>query len=316
MRKIAVIILNWNGKKDTLECLASLKKVDYPNFFTVVVDNGSTDSSVSDLRTEHPEITLLETGKNLGFAEGNNVGIRYALEKGADFLFLLNNDTVVDPHILMALVDRSAEQPSVGIFGCSVYLYEKKNQFDHLGGLWNPKKGHFDLICNRSYEEGQPAPSVDYVCGCAFFVRKEVFETVGLLESRFFLIWEEADFCFRAKRAGFEIGVARQAKLWHKVSASFVGGKPHTTYFWWRGRLFWIERNCKGFEKCKLYLTVLIPEIIHIYKLRWLKNLQLLFPKKREERKHKILQYRAALQGVKDYLLRRFGNAPPWIYKR
>jgi len=313
---ISIILLNWNGKKDTLECLASLEKLDYPFYEIIVVDNGSTDDSVAAIRHAYPHITLIETGKNLGFAGGNNVGIRYALKKGSAFIFLLNNDTVVDPQLLRALVKKALENPSLGVIGPHLYLYTHKNQFDHLGGVWNRRKAAFDFVALREIDTEQSFPPLDYVCGCAFFVRREVFEKIGLLEERFFLVWEEADFCFRAKKAGFHLGIASEGKVWHKVSASFVGGKPHLTYFWWRGRLLWIERNCSWKEKLFAYFCVLIPELAHLLKLKVLKTVQLLFPTNREARLTKIRQYNAALCGVRDYLLKRGGRGPSWIYNK
>ncbi len=299
---IALIILNWNGKKDTLECLDSIAKLDYEKFETIVVDNGSTDGSLDSLPTH---VTVLKNKENLGFAEGNNVGIRYALEKDFDAVVLLNNDTIVDPQFLSAFA--RADKP---IQGALIYLYQERDRLDHLGGTWNPRTASFDFTCLRAKEIPEEL-SLDYLCGCALFVRRGVFETIGLLESKFFLIWEESDFCFRAKRAGFPLHVCREALVWHKVSASFTGGKPHSTYFWWRNRLLWIERNCTRPQKVSLYLRVLLPEIFHLYKLFAIKSL---FPSK--NKKEKLLQYRAALTGIHHYICRRFGNGPAWIYKK
>jgi GT2 family glycosyltransferase len=320
---ITIIVLNWNGKKDTLGCLASLQQLDYPNFQTLVVDNGSTDDSVAVIREQFPHIELLETGQNLGFAEGNNVGVRHALQKNPDYFLLLNNDTVVDPQLLNAFVSSMREE--IGILGAKIYLYDKKDTLDHLGGMWNAKKAVFDLTGLRQIDDGkswEEMRPLDYVCGCALFVKRAVFEQVGLLEPKFFLIWEESDFCFRARRAGYETMTCPGAKLWHKVSASFVGGKPHSTYFWWRNRLLWIERNCPPKEKVALYLKVLLPKILMLYKLRLLKTCQLALLRRLRphqdhlQRQQKLQNYRAALQGISDYFRRRFGNGPAWIYKK
>lgn len=162
---------------------------------------------------------------------------------------------------------------------------------------------------------------LDYVCGAALLVKKVVFEKIGMLEPRFFLIWEEADFCQRAIREGYLAMTCPEALIWHKVSASFVGGKPHTTYYWWRNRLFWIERNLSTGDKVSVYVRVLLPEIFHLLKLRALKAFQLYClsfnqpEEKKAQKRQKLRQYRAALQGVKDYLLRRFGNGPSWLFE-
>jgi GT2 family glycosyltransferase len=304
--KITIVILNWNGKKDTLECLHSVAKISYPRFTTLIVDNGSKDDSVSAIRKEFPGVEIIETGENLGFAEGNNVGIRHALLQG----------------LLHAFTQSLEKHPQAGIFGGKLQLYSKRDLMDHWGGNWNPKKGSFDLVgLNQNADDPawQKPLVLDYVCGAAFLVRKEVFEKIGLLEAKFFLVWEENDFCFRARKAGYLSMTCPEAKVWHKVSASFQG-KPHTTYFWWRNRLLWIERNLSLSNTISIYLRKIIPEIFQTLKLIILKKAQLVIlkiirPKENQsQRIGKIIQYQAQFQGMRDYFFRRFGNAPPWIY--
>lgn len=304
---IAVIILNWNGKKDTIPCLESVKKIKYGRFVPIVVDNGSTDDSAEAIKSQFPDLVLIETNQNLGYAGGNNVGIEYALKRGFEWIFLLNNDTLVDEHILDEMLKLA---PTYQIIGAKPYVYPFNGKLDHLGGKWNLKKGHFDLVGqNQTDEELQWDGQIDYVTGCSILIHRSVFETIGVLEPKFFLFWEESDFCHRATKAGFKIGVSLSAVLYHKGSASFVGGKPHSTYFWWRNRLLWIERNCTRKEKFSLFF-VLFPEIFRLYRHFLLK---LLSPKKNKE---KIRRYRAAIAGVHDYFRRRYSNGPEWIYKK
>jgi GT2 family glycosyltransferase len=139
------------------------------------------------------------------------------------------------------------------------------------------------------------------------------------LEPTFFLFWEEADFCMRAKKAGVIIEICYEAELLHKVSASFVGGTPHKTYFWWRGRFLWIERNCSKEEKDRLYQTILFPEMRHLLKLRLIKSFQLLLltliqRKNLSQKKNKLLQYKAALEGYRDFRNASFGSGPAWLF--
>ncbi len=219
---------------------------------------------------------MIETGKTLGYAGGNNVGIDYALKQGADLVLLLNNDTIVDRHFITALLNSSQDHQNIGIFGAYPIRMTDPEKIDHLGGRWNSATATFDLIglgASRGFKTQQP---LDYVCGCSILIRKQVFEKIGLLEPTFFLFWEEADLCMRAKKAGFGIEICYEAQLLHKISASFVGGTPHKTYFWWRGRFLWMERNCSKEEKESLYQTVLLPELRHIFKLRLIKNVQFL----------------------------------------
>jgi GT2 family glycosyltransferase len=194
-------------------------------------------------------------------------------------------------------------------------------KIDHLGGRWNTTAATFDLIglgAAKGFKTDQP---LDYVCGCSILIRKQVFEKIGLLEPTFFLFWEEADFCMRAKKAGFGISICYEAEVLHKVSASFVGGTPHKTYFWWRGRCLWMERNCSKEEKERLYQTVILPELRHILKLRLIKNVQFLLQKliqrkNLSQKKGKLLQYKAALEGYRDFRKASFGSGPSWLFAK
>lgn len=318
--RVAILILNWNGKKDTVPCLHSVKRLTYPCDL-LLIDNGSTDGSVHEIRSIFPDLEILETGANLGFAEGNNEGIKIALERGADYVLLLNNDTLVDPDLIEGFLQSFQSHPEAGIVGGKIVLYDSPDLLDHWGGMWNNKKGVFDFVGLRQKASSwESSLSMDYVCGAAFMVKKEVFEKIGLLEKRFFVLWEEADFCFRAKKQGFASYTAPQAKVLHKVSVSFVGGKTHSTYFWWRNRLLWIERNCKVRAKLSLWFRVLAPEIFHLGEMYLLGLFQLfiytLFHKeeKKNRKRKSVCQNRAALHGVRDFLLKRFGQGPAWIY--
>lgn len=322
--RISIVILNWNGKRDTLACLHSLQQVRYPHFDLVVVDNGSTDDSVAQLRKQYPQIRLIENEKNLGFSEGNNRGIRFCLEQGTDLILLLNNDTIVDPEFLNKFASTMNQYPECGILGAKIYLFDQKNTLDHLGGKWDKKQGLFQFVGWRVDDDGaswEKPEIIDYVCGAAMLIRREVFEKIGLLEPKFFLLWEESDFCFRAKKAGFLSMICPQAKIWHKVHASFVGGKAHSTYFNWRNRLLWIERNCPWHEILSLFIKLSFS-ILKIYKLKTFQCMQIVLfkrfiPQQKMKKKQELIHnYRAALQGAKDYALRRFGDGPSWIYKR
>jgi GT2 family glycosyltransferase len=317
---VAIILLNWNGKSDTLKCLESLDSLHYHSYEILVADNGSSDGSCEAILAAYPHVIWIDNQKNLGFAEGNNRAIAYALTKTFDALFILNNDTIVDPHILDALTMSSIKNPDT-ILGCRTYLYSQKTVLDHFGGVWNKQKAQFDLIGYRQLDEHFPYThpiDLDYICGCALFVPTAVFKKVGFFDPRFFLFWEESDLCFRAKQLGFKLMICHEAKLWHKVSASFTGGKPHTTYFWWRNRLLWIEKNLTWKEKYFSYRHCLLPEIFKLYRHYFIKSCIYYFLKffsvpSLAQRQEKISYYKAALCGVHHYLLRRFYEGPTWI---
>lgn len=319
-----VVVLNYNGKKETIECLHSLKKAQVITSFAIlIVDNGSTDGSLDSFIKEFPHELYLKNEKNLGYAEGNNKGIAFALENGYEFICLLNNDTVVDPYFMQELQAFHNKHPN-SLIGATPCLYAKKDCLDHLGGIWSSKKGVFDLIGYRSLINEIPDTtftSLDYVCGCCIFAHRTLFEIVGKFDERFFLFWEESDLCTRAKKAGYSCMSAKKALLWHKVSASFVGGKPHTSYYFWRNRFLWMEKNLSLKNLLSLYITVLLKEILKIFRHYWIKKLELFFlkvfhSKKYREKKEKLLLHRACYQGVIDYFFRRFYEGPSWLFEK
>lgn len=318
--KICILLLNWNGEKDTIECLASLEKLEKSPFTVrkLVIDNGSKPGSAAAIRAAFPDVPIDETGENLGFAGGNNRGIAWALDKGADWIWLLNNDTIVDPECLLRFYEAAEQKPEVALWGSKIYRYKDPKRIDHLGGFWDPQKGEFTSLAAGALDDGtcyESIEEVDYACGASLFIHRSVFETIGFLEPKFFLFWEETDFCFRAKRAGFPTWIAPKVKVWHKVSSSFVGGKPHMHYFWWRSRLLWVERNLPYEERKALYRKTLYPEIaktVRHYLLRSLQHLALRFafrPISLEQRQKKERD-RAGLLGILHYARNRFGNCP------
>jgi hypothetical protein len=306
--KVAVILLNWNGKVDTLDCLESLQRVEYAAFEVIVVDNGSQDDSVAVIRARYPSVTVLETGANLGFSAGNNVGIIYALGHGADYILLLNNDTVVDPQLLAVLTQTSQNFPDSGFLGAKIYFFAEPRRIWYAGARWFPYKADFEHIGGNQIDNGvdwEKTEETAYACGCALFVRREVIESIGMLEPSFFALWEECDWCYRAQRQGFKTLFVPDAKVWHKVSASFSGGafRPHYQYYYSRNRLLWIERNQPWREKIRLYRRVILKDIVQ--NLRCYFN-QASAPVDR-------LRARAGLIGVGHYFMRRFGPAPDWL---
>ncbi len=319
--RICVILVNWNGKSDTIECLDSLARVEYSRFTSLVVDNGSSDDSVNAIRAAHPEVPILQTGENLGFAGGNNAALKWALSKPFEWFLLLNNDTVVAPDLLRALLAQATQTPDAKIFGAKLLRYHDRERIDHLGGRWNPNVVEFDSLHAGELDGDQESESVDYVCGAALFMHRSVPETIGLLEARFFLFWEETDFCFRARRVGFAVRTAPNARVWHKVSASFIGGKPHTHYFWWRSRLLWLERNVPLGERTLLLREIVRPELWKTARHYLLKSLQhklawLLRRPHDPALRQKIKRLKSGLAGAFDYYRGRFGNCPKWVARK
>lgn len=206
---VSIIITNWNGKRLLRECLTSIKDhTDYPNFHVIVDDNCSTDGSVEMVRRDFPWVKLIENRMNVSFAKANNQGIKHALREGADYVFLLNNDTkVIHDDWLTRMVEMAEANPNVGILGCKLVYPDGRIQ--HAGGeinvtsLWGVFHYGRGKRDNGTYDE---VKDVDYVTGAAFMIKREVVQKIGLLDERFSpAYYEETDYCVRTRMAGYRI---------------------------------------------------------------------------------------------------------------
>jgi GT2 family glycosyltransferase len=237
-----VIVLNWNLPADSIACVQSLQAGLPPGARVVLVDNGSTDGSVGQFQERLGEtVQLLALPDNLGFAGGMNAGIRAALAAGAGAVLLLNNDTVVDEPMLERLLQAAAALPQAGVLGPAIYYYDAPQRLWQLGAREHALLPIPLNIGARALRRAGPRPfRLDYVTGCAMFVRREVFERVGLLDTEYAMYFEDADFCRRARRAGFELWCVPSAKMWHRVSLSARMVKPASRYSfaWGRARFY------------------------------------------------------------------------------
>jgi GT2 family glycosyltransferase len=265
--KVSIVVLNWNGRDDTLECLESLRSVDYPYCEVIVVDNGSADGSVGAIAARFPEVKLIETGENLGYAGGNNAGINYVLGGDAEFLLLLNNDTKVDPELVSRLVSAARNYPDAAFLSPKIYFYSEPTKIWFAGGKWVEEKARFFHLgygVSDATNQFNAVVDVDYVCGCALFARTSVIRQIGLLDERFFLVFEDVDWCYRARKAGYRSLFVPDAFLWHKASSSFGGStSPVISYFHSRNRLLWGRKHLStgGFlALCAAMYSELIPD--------------------------------------------------------
>ncbi len=223
-----IVILNWNGWRDTHACLESLEELTYPNARVIVVDNASEDGSEARLRELHPALTLLQSGANLGFAGGNNVGLRYALENGAEYVWLLNNDTLVEPGALTALVDKMQREPDLGLCGSTLLYEPDRNTVQALGGArYNRWLGTVEHIGQhqprtQSVDERVVEGQLSYLIGASTLASRAFLEQVGLLQDDYFLYFEELDWAARA-RGTFRLGYAAESVVYHKEGSS-IGG--------------------------------------------------------------------------------------------
>ncbi len=244
---VAIIILNWNNAADTLDCLKSVFELDYPNFNVLVVDNGSADDSVARIRTVYPDVEILETGENLGYAEGNNVGIRRALADGAEDICVLNNDTEVAPSFLSALVG-AMEDPRIGIAGPLVYYANPSDMVFSAGCDIDWRDGvarHRGMGATAAGQQSSVLThscNVDALAGCGLLVSRAAMERAGLLDPTYFLNFEDIDWCVRIGKCDYGVRYVPEAVMWHKVSATLGQDSPGNTYYMTRNGLRFFSR--------------------------------------------------------------------------
>ncbi len=238
------VILNTNRREDTLACLTSLADGRYPNHQIIVLDNASTDGSVEAIREQFPAVQIISLTENLGYAGNNNVGIEAALEQGAAWVFVLNEDTILDPDCIAKLVETGAGDPQIGIVGPMVYHFDEPDVIQSAGGQFDASMQSAHIAQNEPDTGQFPEPhDVDWISGCAIMLRREVIEQVGALDERFFYYWEETEWCLRASRAGWRISHVPQAKLWHKGVQRDYRPSPNVTYYNTRNRLLALSKH-------------------------------------------------------------------------
>jgi GT2 family glycosyltransferase len=324
---VAIILLNWNNWQDTLECLESLLRLDYPSFYIIICDNGSTDHSLKYIRAwadgrldilpesrqdkgvpnpvpkplalieydrslaeaggdrnASSQIVLIRNGENLGFAGGNNVGLRYVMSrKSSDYIWILNNDTIVDSAALKCLVSRMKERPNVGICGATVMNYWKPGQVDALGGAFYSRWLGLAWHLGRWRKRPQKIDPVkiegrmDYVVGSSMFVSSAFLENVGLLEESYFLYYEELDWAIRA-RERFSLGYSSDSLVYHKVGGS-IGTSSHPgrkslicDFYTLRNRLVFSRRHY-SYVLPTIYMGLFAALIVRLLLGKWQKAL-------------------------------------------
>lgn len=222
---VYIIVLNWNGERFIVKCLEAIFHLDYPNYKVMIVDNDSTDSSVERIRKKYPEVQIIENGANVGFAQGNNIGIKYALENGTRYIALLNSDTEVEANWLNELVMVAMKDKQIGICGSKMLMYYNRTIINStgivlnlLGETWDRGMGRIDT------PKWNIAGDVLGVSGGAFFVRREVIEKIGLFDPGFFLYYEDLDFCIRTWNSGYRVVFVPSAVVYHRFMGS-IGTK-------------------------------------------------------------------------------------------
>ncbi len=296
--KVFIIVLNYNGGDDLKRCLDSVYKLNYPNFEVVVVDNDSDDDSFEKARRRFRKFHFIKNSRNLGFSAGNNVAIKWALEKMADYVFLLNNDAVVEKNVLSKLVEVMEGDEKMGIVSPVIYegdgkkiwfaggkinwwkmrtchrtfksgallsrdCFCKHNIFSRLSLSADSSKKNY--VCkNNLLGESKILKNTDYITGCAILVRREVFAEIGLLDEDFFLYYEDADFSWRARRAKFDLGVVVDAKVHHFEKSS---ENPEKIYWLVLSGILFFKKNAPWYWRPYLAVYLFLRKLKNKYNL-------------------------------------------------
>lgn len=261
--KVFIVILNFNAFNDTKECLNSLKNIDYNNYEIIVIDNCSKDQSYIKLKEEFPENIMLRAEKNNGYAQGNNLGIKYALDKSADYICVLNNDVVVEKDFLTKVIRVMENDKNVGIAGPCICKYDEKNIIQAMGANINLYTGLTQgKFKGLKYEKVKKENIfVDYLGGACFISRKEVFNKIGLIPENYFLFFEETEFCLKAAREGFKLLCIYESKIYHKGSSTISKYNGLSYYFLNRNRVIFIRRNANIFQKLIFSIYIFVEAV-------------------------------------------------------
>ncbi len=266
--KVYIVILNWNGYDDTSECLESLKKIEYSNYRVIVVDNGSPNNDAQRLKNRYSDyIDLIESQENLGFSGGNNLGIRKALDNNADYIVLLNNDTIVEENFLSLLVSSARTSEKIGITTPKINYYSQKSKIWSAGGEISKIRGSgFSKGEKRNEKEFYKNRFITFASGCCLLIKKEVIEKVGLLDEKYFLYLEDADYCLRVVKKNYKILFVAESKIYHKVNSTTTYENSYLPiYYNTRNRLYFSKKllsNWYYFVKIYLFITMLLKSII------------------------------------------------------
>jgi GT2 family glycosyltransferase len=241
---IAVVILNTNRRADTLECLASLAQGSYQRLRTIVLDCMSSDGSAEAVASAFPDVRVVRLSQNRGYAGNNNVGIRIAIEQEADWVLVLNEDTILAPDCLERLVEAAEGHRRIGIVGPTVYHHDEPHVIQSGGGRLGPYWQSIHVAKNEA-DRGQLSglQRVEWISGCAIMVRREAIEEAGMLDESFFVYWEETEWCVRIRKAGWSVVQQPLAKIWHKGVQRNYRPAPRVTYYLTRNRFLLLSKH-------------------------------------------------------------------------
>jgi GT2 family glycosyltransferase len=300
--KVGIVIPNFNAKMITCECIDSLRKISYPDFSIYLVENGSKDHPGAFFREKYPWISVIESEKNLGFAGGCNLGMKRALEEGAEYILLLNNDTVVAGDFLDRLVEAGEADDKIGMLTPKIRYYEPDTHLWFAGGTYDLFRGIPDHIGEREIDKGQydEPCELTFISGCSPLVKKALLDDIGMLREDLFLICEDLDWCIKARKNGWKLQYVPKSLIWHRESFSTMEhiGRPLQLYFATRNLLF-VHKT----HSCWYHNLVFYPW----FSIRWI-----LYQCLKHTLKRDFKMVRAVFRAVNSYMKGESGM-PEWF---
>ncbi len=295
--KVSAILVNYNGGDDTLECLDSLQAQVGVNCRPLVVDNASRDGSAERIRNCCPDAQVIVNPNNRGFCGGNNVGIRAALEAGCDYLFLVNNDTILEPDCLQNLLQCAQSQPQAAILSPAMYYYADRTRPWFTGSSVHWKLGNVDHTHVDVRAEGIKTPfAIPWTTGCAMLIPSARMRELIGFDERFFCYFEDCDLSFRAQRSGYRCVLCPTAILYHKVGATANRNSLARHYYLRRNKLLVFARNTRGAARYELLARLTKRSLVAARQMR-----------RAPTEGYDARTARSELLGVLDFYRRRFG---------
>jgi len=251
--RVRIVVLNWNGRDMTMDCLHSLLAMSGANYSITVIDNGSSDNSIEAIRQKFPNVQIIANKHNLGFAVGCNIGMEQALkEEEGDYILLVNNDTIVDTGLLAELVQEADRNPQIAICSPKIYYYAPSNLLWWAGGSYSLWTGMAVHTGRRQEDKGQYGCvcDLDWATGCVMLVRIEALREVGLFDAKFFANSEDVDLSLRVREAGYAIRYVPTARVWHREGVSFREnvGEPFRCFMFIRNTLWVLHKHARFYH--------------------------------------------------------------------
>jgi len=266
LRSVNLFVLNWNGRDLTLDCLFSLEKITYPNVKVYVIDNGSSDNSVTAIRNQFPDYEIIELPENYGFARGNNAGFELVKQK-ADYTIFLNNDTIVDPNFVEPLINAMESNSTVKQSTPKIFYADNLDYIWFGGGkvsLWAGWIRHLGIRQKDSMQFSFDR-NVDYATGCCVCMRTVDFESIGMFDESFLMYGEDVDLSLRFRKQGGQILFVPESKIWHKVSSSI--GTQFSIRKWKRKNIGKIKIVTKHVHPAQLPIVMPLAILVSILEL-------------------------------------------------